>query len=498
MATIEKPAVSDFEASHRPLALIADLADEFRIHEIDCCLWKGTFNEGKVSRGEKDIDILVSRRDEPRLLAIISRLGFKAARRYREDPLPGVSDYIGHDSESGKLIHLHLHLTLLAGDKFTNNYLISLVEPYLANSENGTLFRKPCPEFEYILFVIRMILNAKSKGDVLDQARRKELECFHDRIEQDKVASLLANHLPMIAMDLFQACREALTDRPAGFQLAKIRGQMERHLTAYARRSIFSNWMMRFRKRAGKALRTRVLRTPFPKRRMLHGGMTVALIGGDGSGKSTAVATMHEWLSSYFDVKAVHLGRPPKSVRTRVIRAALKIGRGVSLGLRFLRLRRAQADQSDSLNESGLSAMFWRYCLARDRARTYRKAICFANNGGIVIFDRFPVPNVLAMDGPQIEGMIARGDVSSSWSWLAKLEQQWYARLLQPDLTIVLRLRPEIAVQRKPSEEPGFVFERNDAVWNAAWSKSDAHVIEASRPMADVHEEIRNEIWARI
>ena len=66
------------------------------------------------------------------------------------------------------------------------------------------------------------------------------------------------------------------------------------------------------------------------------------------------------------------------------------------------------------------------------------------------------------------------------------------------DLTIVLRLQPEIAIQRKPSEDPDFVRQRGHAVWHADWSNSGAHVIDASRPMADVHHEIRNEIWSRI
>ena len=126
---------------------------------------------------------------------------------------------------------------------------------------------------------------------------------------------------------------------------------------------------------------------------------------------------MHEWLSADLDVKTVHLGRPPRSLRTNLIRGLLKVGRGGISVLRRVRL--LKNNPADSKYTPRSSEMFWKYCVARDRARTYRKARRFANNGGIVIFDRFPLPDVIAMDGPEIEGLIAAGDTNGFWSCLA-------------------------------------------------------------------------------
>ena len=496
MATIDSLNSPCEQTATLPLALIAALADEFRSSGIDYCLWKGTFKQQQVVQGLKDIDILVARADESRLIEIAVRLGFKAAHTTQQDAPPGVLDFFGYDSESGKIVHLHLHFALIAGDRLTTNYLISLAKPYLAEAVDGGLFRIASPEFEYILFVIRMMLDATGRNAAFDPERRHEIEYLLGRIEEDKVAALLAEHFPSLASGLFQKSSDALRGKTGRFRLSRLRRQLRRALSVYARRSEFSNSLIRFQRRAWRAWKTRVLRAPFPKRRMLHGGTTIALIGGDGAGKSTAIAAMHEWLSSHLDVKTVHLGRPSRSLRTNVIRGLLKLIRGGMSVLRFLHL--LKNGDANMKYASRVSQMFWQYCVARDRARTYQQARRFANRGGIVIFDRFPMPEVIAMDGPEIETMISSGEISDKWNWLAGWEKQWYASMPPADLTIVLRLQPEAAIERKPSEDPDFVRERGLAVWHAKWLMSGAHVIDASRPMVDVHHEIRNEIWSRI
>ena len=185
-----------------------------------------------------------------RLFEIVARLGFKAARTIWQDAPPGVLDFFGHDSATGKIVHLHLHLTLIAGDRLTTNYLISLAEPYLAAAAGGTLFRMASPEFEYILFVIRMTLDATGRSAALDPTRRSEMEYLHERVEQDKIAALLAEHFPSLANGLFQACSDALRGEAGRFRLAKLRRQLQRELSVFARRSNFSNSLMRFLRRA--------------------------------------------------------------------------------------------------------------------------------------------------------------------------------------------------------------------------------------------------------
>ena len=50
----------------------------------------------------------------------------------------------------------------------------------------------------------------------------------------------------------------------------------------------------------------------------------VGITGGDGSGKSTALAALGHWLEPEFDVRLVHLGKPRWSATTFAARAGLK------------------------------------------------------------------------------------------------------------------------------------------------------------------------------
>jgi thymidylate kinase len=489
MATTAAISRSTEPAEDQPLGLIVAVADAFRQAEINYCLWKGTFRARQVAAGKKDIDILVTRTDETRLLEIITRLGFKPALA-QYDLTPGVLDFFGLDADSGKLVHLHLHFTLVAGDRLTSNYLISLTDAYVAASRQGDLFRIPSPEFEYVVFVIRMILNTLGNNS-LAAGRRKELEFLAGQMDEEKVLELLDRQFSFLSCGLFSDCAQALTNHTSWFNMGKLRRRLQHDLALFARRSSRQNLAVRFQRRMVRAWQTRIRRQPPLKRRLMHGGTTIAFIGGDGAGKSTAIAAMDQWLSADLEVMTVHLGKPHRTLRTKCIRGILKVLRGGTAVLKVARL--VKTNQTSPLSE-----MFWQYCLAGDRARLYRQAKEFANRGGIVIFDRFPLPEIIAMDGPQIATMISEGHVSSFWKFLARKEQACYARMLKPDLMFVLRLQPEIAIQRKPSEDPEFVRQRGHSVWNADWWKCDAHVIDAAQPMDQVHTEIRNLIWTRV
>ena len=80
-------------------------------------------------------------------------------------------------------------------------------------------------------------------------------------------------------------------------------------------------------------LRSRVLRLA-TRKRLGAGGAIIALVGGDGAGKSTAVGAAHAWLAKYFETRTIHLGKPPQSWATRSIRAASLASRwlGARLG----------------------------------------------------------------------------------------------------------------------------------------------------------------------
>jgi thymidylate kinase len=105
----------------------------------------------------------------------------------------------------------------------------------------------------------------------------------------------------------------------------------------------------------------------------------------------------------------------------------------------------------------------------------------------------------MAMDGPQCQQAVASLQ-RASWfhNLLTKLEKFYYEQIKPPDLLIVLKVKPEIAVQRKRNESEGSVLARSTEVWELEWSEKSAFVIDASLPREDVISRVRALVWAHL
>jgi thymidylate kinase len=141
----------------------------------------------------------------------------------------------------------------------------------------------------------------------------------------------------------------------------------------------------------------------------------------------------------------------------------------------------------------------WEVLTARDRSRTYRRARRSASNGQIVICDRYPLPQVSGMDG----AVTARTTDPGRWGGLARAlaarEKGYYDRIRYPDILIVLRVHPDIAVQRKAGVEPeSTVRPRSEEIWQVDWTDTPAIVLDAGAPRDEVLSEIKSIIWSRV
>jgi thymidylate kinase len=218
-------------------------------------------------------------------------------------------------------------------------------------------------------------------------------------------------------------------------------------------------------------------------------------VGGDGAGKTTALEALHGWLSKPFDTRLVHMGKPPWSLTTRLVRGSLKLLR---LARGALGLDRAPAPGAAPSGFLAYRAALWSTCDARDRYLAYRRARRFATNGGIVICDRFPLPRIELMDAPAVRRHFEPGRMGLIPRLLDRVERRYYTFLPRPELLLVLRLDPETAVARKTDETPESVYTRTREVWECDWTGSGAHVLDASRSREEVLAELKALIWSAL
>jgi thymidylate kinase len=496
------PLYGEESAANSPIGLVRELCQALDTEDILYCRWKSTATIDSSATGESDLDLLIRRADAQRFGALLHRLGFKIIVVPAERQLPGVLDYFGYDKGADRIVHVHAHYQLILGHDMTKNYRLPIEQPYLESSRQGELFRAPAPEFEFIVFVIRMVLKHSTwdaklgRHESLTDTEQLEQSLLQSQINHARIHEILKQSLPYLDVALFDACVGTLQpDCPSGTRIRAAQ-RLQNSLQAHARRHQALDLYLRLWRRGVRAVRRR-LPVGLLKQRPASGGAIIALVGGDGAGKSTAVDELHKWLSQYFDTKKVHLGKPPWSWTTFALRGTLKVARFLTKPFGSESANHHKANTVSSALP-GYAQILRQVCTARDRHHAYVKGRRFATNGGIVICDRFPVSEIRLMDGPLVEKMVDTSRMNRFTRLLAHLEKRFYASILPPDLLVVLRVDPEIAVQRCTDENADFVRVRSREIWDLDWRQTRAHVVDAGQSKAEVLSELKTLVWSSI
>jgi thymidylate kinase len=485
------------------LSLVRTLCAALSSDGIAYCHWKSNEALDRSASGDNDLDLLVSRTDARGFEAILGRLGFKNARPPANKEMPGVFHAYGLDAPSGKLVHIHAHYQLVLGDDMTKNYRLPLEEAYLASSEQGAIFRIPAPEFEFVVFVLRMILKHSTLDAVvshqgsLSPSEARELAYLRVRTDPARATDLVLEHLPFVGRAVWERCARCLEPGASHRVRIATAHRLERALAAHARRMPLVDAPLRLWRRGRVILRRRVLHRPAPRSRLEGGGSLIALVGGDGAGKSTAVNELYRWLSKEFAVTEVHLGKPRRSLTTSLVQRLWK--GSVRRGSRGATVADLAGSQSTSMSGRAYVKLVQHAMIARDRALTYERARRAVSAGGIVIADRFPLPGVTLMDSPVAPRLLGTRRPSRVASSLARLERRYYGRIGRPDILIVLRVAADVAVERRRgTDEEAVVRLRSEEISRLDWSGSGAVLVDADRPKDDVLNEIKSAVWTRL
>jgi O-antigen/teichoic acid export membrane protein/thymidylate kinase len=490
------------------LPTISALCDALEAEGVRYCHWKSNEAIDRSASGENDLDLLVSEADADRFSALLRRLGFRTTEQPGWKHLPGTYHAYGLDAATGRFVHIHAHERLVVGDDMTKNVHLPIEEPYLTSATRGPVFRVPAPEYELTVFAIRMVLKHCTWDGILSlqgslsASERRELTDLRARADRAEVDRILVQHLPSVAPDLWDRCLRSI-ERPTsfGFRVATA-WRLQHALAGSSRRQPVLDTWLRIWRRGRTVIRRKVLRRGPVRSTMASGGAVIAIVGGDGAGKSTVVDGLARWLQGeHIAVETVHLGKPGWSPLSAFVKTLMRLAaaskRSSTSSAKALR---ASLDSGGGrLTTRDRARLVWEVLTARDRYRTYRRARRLAARGAIVLCDRFPLAEITQMDGA-VTARISDPARYGGWARrMASLERRYYDRIGDPDVLIVLRVHPDVAVERRRGLEPETsVRPRSEEIWALDWSGTDAVVVDAGAPIERVLSEVKGAMWSRL
>ncbi len=493
-------------SSAAPLQLLQTLLSIFQCNDISYCYWKSSRRLPAVLAGEADLDLLVAKDDQHRAGRLLSECGFKLFPAVASRDHPAILSFLGFDEPSGRILHVHLHTRLLTGERLLRNYRLPWEAAILASSMRHptSQLRILDPASEAVLLAVRACLELR---------RRDAITLLHWRATQQKFAADrkdLAARLDRAT--LHRRAAEFLRDDTAGLLADAICGNQPwdggRRLRRLVGRDLAAHRMYgageaRLRS-VGRAVRwlagglnKRYLHAPRPwGRRAPGGGCVIALMGVDGSGKTTVTAAVRTWLGGEVDVMPIYFGTGDG--RPSLLLLPLKLAVPLFTRL-FKRKPRGSSHGAVSSQAPGrlYSALLivWSTVLALEKRSKLRAAHRGSARGLVVIADRYPQDEDLDYnDGPLLP-RLARVPPG-----LRTFEAGAYAlaRTLPPDLVIKLEAPAELLAQREPDMDRGVIRERVDAVRRLRFPGARVVRVDATQPLADVIRAVKGEIWSML
>ena len=476
----------DYPATTAPPApsLLDRLGEMVGVAGVVCCQWRGHWKRTGPETAAADVHLLVDPAWAERMDGALDCLGFKPAGP-SEAQIPGSATWFGYDAGRDTMVRVHVLVRLVIGGPSTTVYRLPIERAVLETAVPGRLFPVPAAELEFIMFVLRLVqayglrdLFGPQPPEWLVEAR-PEFNYLLAQVDRQELVARLEELLPTVDVPFFDACARSLRPGASRWQRLWLRWSLHRRLGPPLCRPPLPVLLRRIAR--GLRMLPRARRV-----RLAHGGNVIALVGSEGTGKSTCVAELDRWLARHFDVMAAHLDHPPRSLTTRAVSGLLALRRS---------LRRAW---DGGAVEGGVLELVRLASAARDRYRLFTKVRRFAAAGGIALCESYPVEQTRLVVGPEIARLLGHGRDTRVARRLLRAEQGYYRHITLPDVIIALIVEPETAVRRTRNEPADSVRVHSRIMLEADWSGTGAHLVDAERPLAHVLADVKSLVWSDV
>ena len=481
--------------------------------------FKSNKNLNMSFAGKGDFDILVDKRRLADVEKTLTECGAKRFNKVRYGVYPGVDNWLLFDKESGLLHHLHLHYQLASGKKLLKEYTIPwdglLFETRLRDPDYQIFISHPAAEL--LLLTVRSVIKARLSDYLKACCGLYRTHPSLGEERQELIGRVDAETLKNYAGRLFadaepeEVASISMDPRWNSCTFLRANRIVRRELSAYRRYSGLTSTLKSARLNIGDKW-NKLLRRKFGCRRIenkvsLSGGLIIAFVGVDGSGKSTTKETIYKWMRSQIECKRFYMGTGDGKVNP--VAYMLKKARDIKRD-RPAEAKASNKETSGEVTEKKSKKTFLRklaaaimvYSVEKSNRKKLIEMNRYRSEGGFSLLDRYPqIESEGQNDGPKI--VVYRDMFSSSriLNYLCRKERDMLdiVRTIKPDLVLRLNISAETSMARKPEQTDISAMQRKiDELHEITFQNARIIDINAEQPYDQELLEIKKYIWENI
>jgi len=466
--------------------------------EIKYCHWKSIDRMDEVMTGQTDIDILIDEGQISAFNSILSKYDAISVRPRLWMDYPSMEDYLLYDKAIGQFYHIHLHYRLIMGKKNAKEYILPIGEIYFKNCVKHHKYDTKVikPEVDLIMLHLRyavkynflqkkyqsirkfnvseieemkFLINKCDENDVLNSAREVDQMLgakglIFNYFNKGFYKSPLKNVFQTIGLKK----GIKLYKRFGGFELFVIR-KIRKYLNLYA------------------ALGRNNAKHP------VQGGVTIAMVGCDGSGKTTVTNRVIKELRSKVSSRKYYMGFNARSfsVRTKVLAFLSYFPRSAKFVFKN--------EFGKRVNLAG--QMLIEYAGYLDRKKLYKRSLRDRANGMIGFYERFPLKETI--DYPQCFYLEKDLEIINRSNFLKKLKnklEEKYEIFEPADVNIFINTPSNVIRERREMDDKTFdkICAKYNRVKKHVDSKNYFIEVDGQMSLDEVVKEVKNIIFEKL